>query len=203
MVVIGLTGNVASGKSSVAELWRSWGTPVVSADALARQAVVVGSPGLDEVTAAFGTGVLRADGSMDRGAVRRLVFEDDGARRRLEEIVHPRVRELRDAWTAERGRWGVPWVSWEIPLLYETGADREVDAVVLVDAPAEERIRRMVQHRGLEREEAEAVMQAQGSAADKRARADYVVDNDASLAELRERARGALDACLEELGVTR
>lgn len=201
MVVIGLTGNVASGKSTVAELWRSWGTPVVSADLLARRTVEVGTPGLDEVRSAFGAGVLKEDGSLDRDAMRRLVFQDDGARRRLEEIIHPRVRDLRDAWTAERRAWGVPWVSWEIPLLFETGAHREVDAVVLVDAPEAERLRRMTEYRGLEREEAEAVMRAQGTAQRKRRLADEVVDNDGSLDDLRRRARAALEGCLAAVGV--
>ena len=202
MRIIGLTGNVASGKSTVAELWRSWGVPVVSADILARDAVSVGSPGLAEVAEAFGPTALARDGSMDRAAVRALVFDDDQARRRLEAIVHPRVRELRDRWTREREEWGLPVVAWEIPLLYETGADGEVDVVVLVDAPEDERIRRMMSHRGLSEEEAKDIMRAQGSATDKRRRADYVIDNDGDFEALRRRSRDTLAACRTALGVT-
>ncbi len=193
MEVIGLTGNVASGKSTVAELWRSWGVPVVSADVLARQVVQQGSRGLAEVVQAFGEGMLAPGGSLDREALRGLVFRDDGARRRLEAIVHPGVRALRDHWTAERRSWGVGRVAWEIPLLYETGADQEVDEVVFVDAPAELREGRIVSRRGLSAEEARSIMGAQGDARKKRRAADYVIDNSGSLADLRRRARTVLD----------
>ncbi|NNM32910.1 MAG: dephospho-CoA kinase [Gemmatimonadetes bacterium] len=197
---MGLTGNVASGKSTVAELWRSWGVPVVSADVLARQAVLPGSAGLASVVRAFGEGILAPDGSLNRAALRRVVFDDDAARRRLEAIVHPSVRVLRDKWTDARRSWGVELLAWEIPLLYETGADREVDRVVFVDAPEAERERRMVQHRGLSSEEARAIMEAQGDPREKRSMAHHVIDNGGSLAALRARARQVLEACAEEVG---
>jgi len=137
--------------------------------------------------------MLASDGSLDREALRRLVFRDDGARRRLEAIVHPGVRTLRDLWTAERQSWGVGRVAWEIPLLYETGADQEVDKVVVVDAPEEQRERRIVSRRGLSAEEARSIMGAQGHARKKRRAADYVIDNSGSVADLRRRARTVLD----------
>lgn len=200
MAVLGLTGNVASGKSTVAELWRSWGVPVVSADALARQVVRRGSDGLASVVRAFGEGILLPDGSLNRAALRRVVFNDDAARRRLEGIVHPGVRALRDAWTDARRSWGVDLLAWEIPLLYETGADQEVDRVVFVDAPEVERERRMIEYRGLSAEEARGIMEAQGDAAEKRRLAHHVIDNGGDRSALRTRARQVLEACAMEVG---
>ena len=200
MGILGLTGNVASGKSTVAELWRSWGVPVVSADVLARQVVRRGSDGLMSVVRAFGEGVLLPDGSLDRAALRRVVFNDDAARRRLEAIVHPGVRTLRDAWTEARRSWGVGLVAWEIPLLYETGADQDVDRVIFVDAPESERERRMVEHRGLSAQEARGIMEAQGDPGEKRRMAHHVIDNGGSLGALRSRARQVLEACAAEVG---
>ena len=102
-VSVALTGNVASGKSAVAEAWRHAGVPVVSADDLAREAVRPGSDALDEVREAFGGDVIREDGTLDRAAVRERVFRHDPARRRLEGILHPRIRALREAWMERFG----------------------------------------------------------------------------------------------------
>ncbi|MGI9625866.1 MAG: dephospho-CoA kinase [Longimicrobiales bacterium] len=192
MKIVGLTGNVASGKSTVAELWRSWGVPVVSADALAREAVEVGSQGLREVADAFGPEVIQTDGALDRGVLRGIVFADDDARLRLEGIIHPRVRELRDSWTAGQRESGAKVVVWEVPLLFETGMDEDVDVVVLVDAPEQERVRRMVEHRGLSAEDAQGIMKAQGSAAEKRTLADILIENSGTRQELADQAAKVL-----------
>ena len=192
--VVGLTGNVAAGKSTVASLWREWGVPVVSADELARATVEPGSEGLAEVVRVFGVEAVSPDGSLDRAGMRARVFGDDDARRRLEAIIHPRVKDLRDAWTREQAAAGAPLVVWEVPLLVETGMDRDVDIVVVVDAPTEVRIGRMMERRGLSRDQAEAIMQAQLAAEDVRSRADLVIDNDSDEDELRDRARATLEA---------
>lgn len=194
MLVVGLTGNVAAGKSAVAELWGRAGVPVVSADELARAAVEPGSHALARVAELFGPGVIREDGSLDRAAVRRIVFRDDAARRRLEAVVHPEVRRLRDEWTARQRGAGEEMVVWEIPLLFETGMEDEVDVVVVVDAPREVRRRRIVESRGLSEEEAEAMMEAQLGAEEKRRRADFVVGNGGTRDELAVRAVEVLEA---------
>ncbi|MXX56520.1 MAG: dephospho-CoA kinase [Gemmatimonadetes bacterium] len=188
MIVVGLTGNMAAGKSAVADLWRRAGVPVVSADELAREAVKPGSPGLARVAALLGPEALDAEGAMDRAAVRRIVFGDDGLRRGLEAIIHPEVRRLRDEWTAVQraARQGV--VVWEIPLLFEAGIARDVDVVVLVDAPPELRRRRAMETRGLSAEEVDAMMAAQMSADLKRQRADFVIENGGPREQLAERA---------------
>ncbi|MYD15145.1 MAG: dephospho-CoA kinase, partial [Gemmatimonadetes bacterium] len=192
MLVVGLTGNVAAGKSAVAELWRGAGVPVVSADELARAAVAPGTGALASIAELFGPGVIREDGMLDRAAVRRIVFRDEEALRALEAIVHPEVRRLRDEWTVEQREAGAEVVVWEIPLLFETGIEGEADVVVVVDAPPEVRLRRIVETRGLGEDEAEAVMEAQMAAGEKRRRADVVVENAGGREELAARAAEVL-----------
>ncbi len=193
MLKVALTGNVASGKSSVARIWREAGVPVVSADDLAREAVAPGTPGLERVREAFGADVLAADGSLDRARMRQRIFADPAERARLEAIVHPVVWDLRDRWTRAREAEGHDVVVAEIPLLYETGRDADFDLVVLVDAPDEERLRRLMEDRGLDEDAARRMMAAQMDARDKRRRADHVLENDADPDTLRERALDLLD----------
>ena len=190
---VALTGSIASGKSTVAALWAAAGIPVASADDFARRAVAPGSPGLEEVVAVFGTGVLLPEGGLDRAALRARVFRDDAARARLEAIVHPRVRTFRDAWLREQVAAGAPLVVSEIPLLFETGMERDFDVTVLVDAPEEIRLGRLTETRGLAPEEARRMMEAQMPAAEKRARADIVVENEGTRDELVRRASEVLD----------
>ena len=192
-MVIGLTGNVAAGKSTVAGYWRNWGIPILSADDLARDAVAPGSEGLRRVEELLGPEAVAEDGSMDRAAVRRLVFNDPEARKGLEAIIHPIVRRLRDEWTDRRYEEGTSVVVWEVPLLFETGMEDEVDAVVLVDAPEDERLDRIVETRGLTRDEGEAIMSAQVPASKKRKKADIVIDNVGTHQDLEQRAREALE----------
>ena len=193
MRIVGLTGNVAAGKSAVAELWRRAGVSVVSADQLARAAVKPGTPALARIEELFGPGVIRGDGSLDRGALRRIVFRDEEALRHLEGIVHPEVRRLRDAWTEERRAAGAQVVAWEVPLLFETGIEDQVDVVVVVDAPVSVRLSRIIESRGLTEEEAEAIMEAQMPAAEKRRRADIVVNNAGTRDALASRAAEVLN----------
>ena len=192
MLIVGLTGNVAAGKTAVAELWREAGVPVVSADQLARTAVEPGTVALARIGELFGPGVIRADGALDRGAVRRIVFRDADALRHLEEIVHPEVRRLRDEWTRRQQEAGAEMIVWDIPLLFETGMEGEVDVVVVVDAPVEERRRRIVETRGIEEDVALAIMEAQMDAEEKRGRADVVVENGGTREELAVRAAEVL-----------
>jgi len=191
---IGLSGSVASGKSTVARIWAEAGVPVVSADELARRAVEPGSEGLAEVVRAFGPEVLRADGTLDRDALRHRVFRDEGARQRLESILHPRIAELREAWTREREAEGAPVVVAEIPLLFEVGGEKAFDVTVVVDAPEEERLRRLTAERGIHEDEARRIMAAQMDPEEKRRRADVVLENDGSRAKL---GRKALDLLSE------
>lgn len=193
LLIAGLTGNVGAGKSTVAELWRRAGVPVASADEFARTAVAPGTATLDRVAELFGPEALGPDGAMDRAAVRRIVFGDPEARRRLEAVVHPEVKRLRDEWTAAQRAAGVRLAAWEVPLLFETGMEREVDVVVLVDAPVSLRRRRIMEARGATEAEADAVIAAQRPAEEKRARAEWIVENGGTRAELAAQAAQVLE----------
>lgn len=188
MKSVALTGNIAAGKSAVAEVWARAGVPVVSADELAREAVAPGSSGLAEVRTAFGDEVLAADGTLDRDALRGRILADDEARRRLEAILHPAIWALRSAWMDGQRKAGAPLVVAEIPLLFETERERDFDVVVLVDAPEDTRFRRLVEQRGMSEDEARRLMAAQMDPAEKLRRAHHVLSNDGPLDTLEESA---------------
>lgn len=181
MLVVGLTGNIASGKSEVARRLARRGATLIDADVLAREAVAPGTPALAEIVAHWGRSVLHADGSLDRDALRRVVFRAEPEREALNRIVHPRVEALRRAALEEARRRGDRIVVCDIPLLYEAGLESRVDCVILVDAPEVLRTARLRRHRGLDEVEARRMIAAQMPATEKRSRADYVIDNDGSL----------------------
>jgi dephospho-CoA kinase len=189
MLKVGLTGNIAAGKSSVAHAWRSMGATVVDADELSRQAVEPGTPAHAAIAAEWGTWVLEEGGALDRAALRQIVFADPEARARLEDIVHPAVAALRDEHFREAQARGDRLVVADIPLLFEVGMADEFGVVVLVDAPEEVRLARLVADRGLEAEEAQRMIAAQMPSELKRARADVVIENTGTLGDLQDRAR--------------
>ncbi len=193
LVSIGLTGNVAAGKSTVAAGWADEGVPVVSADLLARESVAPGTPGLTAVVELFGDGILNQDGSLDRAALGNLVFPDEEVRLKLEAILHPRIWVLRDRWMRKRYSEGVSLTVSEVPLLFEAGLDRDVDVTVVVDAPEDVRITRLTERRGLDEEMARRMMESQMDPQQKRDRADHVLVNDGTLEELETSAWQLLD----------
>ncbi len=180
---VGLTGGVASGKSAVASLLAELGAVVVDADVLAREVVAPGTDGLREVVAAFGPEVLTTSGELDRPALAGLVFADEGARRRLEAIIHPRVRARAAQLEAAAPQNAV--VVHDIPLLVETGQADSFDAVIVVDTPVQVQVERMVRLRGMSPAEAEARIAAQVTREQRRAVATYVVENAGTLEDLR------------------
>ena len=187
-VSVGLTGNIAAGKSAVASLWKDIGVPVVSADDLARRVVEPGSPGLSAVVEVFGEDILEADGSLNRGALSSVVFQDEEARHRLEAVIHPRVRVLRDRWMRERmAGHDVICVS-EIPLLFEVGLENEFDATVVVDASEKIRLARLRDERGLSPEQAQAIMETQMDPGLKRERATHLLVNEGDIQALEDQA---------------
>jgi dephospho-CoA kinase len=182
---VGLTGGVASGKSTVSEILDELGAVVIDADVLAREVVAKGTDGLREVLQAFGPGVLTDDGSLDRPAMGAIVFADAEQRRVLEAIIHPRVRERGAEIEAAAGPDDV--VVHDIPLLAETGQVDGFDAVIVVDVPTELQVERMVELRGMTREDAEARVAAQASREERLAIATHVVDNTGTVDDLRRR----------------
>jgi dephospho-CoA kinase len=196
LVRVALTGNIASGKSAVADVWRRAGAVVIDADDLAREAVAPGTHALRRIEDQFGRTVLDTSGQLDRAALRQLVFADEPRRRELEAIVHPQVERLRQEQERRAAAAGARLVVHAIPLLFETGLDDQFDIIVLVDAPVVMRRERIVAARGLSAVEADAMIAAQMPAEHKRLRAHFVIDNDAGLDELEETA-GRVWAAIE------
>lgn len=180
---IGLTGGIGAGKTAVARRFAELGALVVDADALAREVVAAGTPGLAAVVAEFGPDVLRPDGELDRPALGRLVFGDDERRGRLNAIVHPLVR-ARAAEQIAAAPAGTVVVQ-DVPLLVETGQADRYDLVVVVEAPADVRVERLVRDRCMTAEEARSRMAAQATDEQRRAVADVVLVNDGDLDSLR------------------
>jgi dephospho-CoA kinase len=180
---IGLTGGIGSGKSEVSRLLAEHGAVVIDADLLAREVVEPGTPGLAEVVEAFGAGVLADDGSLDRAALGARVFGDDAARRRLEAIIHPRVRARAAEIEAAADPDAI--VVHDIPLLVETGQADAFDGVIVVDVPVEVQVERLVGERGMSANEAQGRIAAQASRQQRAGAADWIVDNTGSLADLK------------------
>ncbi|GAB3925889.1 dephospho-CoA kinase [Kribbella albertanoniae] len=182
MLRVGLTGGIGSGKSAVSSRLAARGAIVIDSDVLAREVVAKGTDGLAEVVAAFGPGVLTADGEMDRPAVGRIVFGDADARRRLEAVIHPRVRAR--AAEIEAAAPDDAIVVHDIPLLVETGQADGFDVVLVVDVPAAVQLERLTQQRKMAESEAEQRIASQATREQRLAVADVVVENDGTLAEL-------------------
>jgi len=186
--VVAVTGNIASGKSTVARLLEALGAHRVDADQLARLVVAPGSPALAAIAARWPT-TIAADGSLDRPALRRIVFRDAGERAALEAITHPAIAALRDGAIAAARHAGATLIVYDVPLLFEAGLEHSVDRIVLVDAPMALRRERLERERGLSREEAEQAIAAQMPASHKRARAHHIIENAGSEADLAEAVR--------------
>jgi dephospho-CoA kinase len=183
--MVGLTGGIGAGKSAVAERLAAHGAVVIDSDRLAREAVAPGTDGLAEVVAEFGPEVLASDGSLDRARLASLVFGDDAARRQLEGIIHPRVRER----TAELIAAAPPdsVVVNDVPLLVEAGLAKAYELVIVVLADEKTRIERLVHDRGMTADEATARIRAQATDEQRRAVADVVIVNDGTIEDLHEK----------------
>lgn len=184
---VALTGGIASGKSTVADLFAALGVPVIDTDVIAREVVEPGQPALAEVVAAFGAGALDASGRIDRRRMRERIFADPDARHRLQAILHPAIR-------AEMARQslnaGGPYQVLVIPLLAEGGRRDHVDRVLLVDVPEELQVQRLMQRDGVTRQQAEASLGAQASRAARLKLADDVISNTGAADELRTAVAG-------------
>ena len=185
MLRVGLTGGIGAGKGEVARRLAAYGALVIDADQVAREVVAPGTPGLEEIVKEFGAGVLRPDGSLDRELLGEMVFSDAALRGKLNAIVHPRVGErMREI---EESAAAADVIVHEIPLLAEGGLASAFDVVVVVDAPPDVQVERLVSMRGMTRTHALARMSAQASREDRLAVATFVVDNSGSLEDLDRR----------------
>ena len=191
---VGLTGGIGSGKSEVARILESLGAYVVDTDKLAREAVAPGSDALLQIARVWPS-VVR-NNFLDRAALAQIVFDDPSARERLNAIVHPHVRRLADE--ADRYAREGQLVVHVVPLLFETGYDARVDASIVVVAPQEERIRRVMQRDRLSEDQVRSRIATQIDPAQARARAAYVIENDGDLVHLRERTRAVYEALISQ-----
>ena len=183
-MIVALTGGLASGKSSVARQFEEIGVPVIDADVVTRQLVEPGTPALAEIVEAFGAGVLDEQGRIDRARMRERIFGNDRDRKKLESILHPRVRDAMRAFAASSD---APYVLFVIPLLVETNQAREMDRVIVVDAPRALQEARAAARDGSPPETIAAMLDSQATRADRLGVADAVIENATDLASLRER----------------
>ncbi|TXH43929.1 MAG: dephospho-CoA kinase [Actinobacteria bacterium] len=185
---VGLTGGIGSGKSTVAQMFADLGASVVDADAIAREVVARGTEGLAELVEQFGARILTDDGDLDRAALAAVVFSDPLARERLNAVTHPRIARRTAELIAAIPQDAV--LVHDVPLLVELGMQGAYDVVVVVDAPDDVRIRRLVQ-RGLDEDDARARIAAQASRDERLAVADVVIENAGDLDDLRRQVTAA------------
>ncbi|MEX2178613.1 MAG: dephospho-CoA kinase [Gemmatimonadaceae bacterium] len=198
MLLVGLTGNIASGKSTVAQLLSERGATIIDADVLARRAVERGTQAFDAIVRRWGTSVLAPDGHLDRAALRRTVFGSPPELEALNDIVHPEVERLRRLRIEDARVRGDRIVVCDIPLLFEKKMADRFDRLVLVDAPRPVRMERLVIDRGLRETEAMDMIASQMPSDLKRARADFVLENHGTLTSLEEQVTGLWASLVQE-----
>lgn len=197
MKIIGLTGGIGSGKTSVADLLRSHGLPVIDADQLARDVVEPGQPALAELADAFGADILHADGTLNRGELAARAFASEDATQRLNDITHPRIMALRDELIDAARDDGEPAVIYDMPLLVENGQHEDMDLVVVVHVDVEKRIERLVNGRGLDEADVRRRIAAQATDEERLAVADVVIDNNG----LREKLEPQVQALVDQISL--
>jgi dephospho-CoA kinase len=198
MLLVGLTGNIGSGKSTVAQMFSERGATVIDADVLARRAVEVGTAAYGKIVARWGASILAPDGHLDRAALRRIVFADHAQLEELNQIVHPEVERLRLRLIEQARSRGDQIVVCDIPLLFERHMTDRFDRIVLVDASRAVRLERLVKDRELRETEAMDMIAAQMPAELKRARADYIIENDGTFAQLERRVQDVWSTLMRE-----
>ncbi len=182
---IGLTGGIASGKSTVANMFAELGATIIDTDVIAREVVAPGQPALDEIAVAFGESLIDEDGYLDRSALRDIVFADDVARKRLEAILHPRIQ---DETRRQSGQAGGDYQIIVVPLLVNSGLKDILDRILVVDCDEEAQIRRLTARDAESEEQARRMLAAQSSRVERLAIADDVIRNDGSLASTADQA---------------
>ncbi len=184
VLVIGLTGGIGSGKSTVASIFHKLGAPVIDADRIARELVAPGQAALDEITKLFGCAILTAEGELDRSRLRQIIFQDSSKKKALEDILHPRIREtIKDRISLLQE----PYCIIEIPLLLETGQTDLVDRILVVDAPRKMQYDRVKSRNRLTEQEIEAIIASQTDRSSRLAAADDIIVNDKTLQELEQK----------------
>lgn len=187
MLRVGLTGGIGSGKTAVSDHFAELGAPVIDTDVLAREVVEPGEPALEQLVDAFGRDILLDDGSLNRERLRATVFDDPEARRRVEAIVHPAIRQRLREQLKSLERQAEPYCIIVVPLLVETDFQEMVDRVLVVEAPRERRIGWVMARSDMRRDEVEAIMESQASDEERASLAHDIIYNDGSLDDLKEK----------------
>lgn len=200
MKLIGLTGGIGSGKSTVAQLLVRHGWELVDADQIARDIVEPGQPALTELAQAFGEDILQEDGSLDRGLLASRAFSSREKTAVLNSITHPRINEETQARFDAARQAGADFVVYDMPLLVDKGLHKDMDATIVVDVDAEERVRRLVAYRGLDEEDARRRIAAQIPDDVRRVVADFIIDNNGPLEALDEQVEGVVEKLRARLG---
>ena len=193
MKLVGLTGGIASGKSTVAKILERLGAAVINADALSREVVEPGKDAWKEIIDAFGADVLQPDQTLDRQKLRTVIFNDRDGRKKLEAIIHPRVRALAEERIREHAVAGYSIIVYEVPLLFEGNLHEWLRPVILVACNVDTQRARLQERDRLTQTEAQKHIDAQMSLEEKRRLADYVIENDGSLADLEQQVRTVLE----------
>lgn len=192
MKLVGLTGGIASGKSTVAKILKRHGAAIVNADELAREVVEPDRPAWKEIVALFGAGVLQADRALDRQKLRQIIFDDPAARKKIEAIIHPQVRALAEQRIREHTAAGYAVVVYEVPLLFEGNLQEWLRPVILVACDLEIQRKRLESRDGLSAAQAQKHIDAQMSLEEKRRLADYVIENNSTLEDLERQVEAVL-----------
>ena len=193
MKLVGLTGGIASGKSTVAKILERLGAAVINADALSREVVEPGKDAWKEIIDAFGAGVLQPDQTLDRQKLRTVIFNDSDGRKKLEAIIHPRVRALAEEKIREHAVAGYSIIVYEVPLLFEGNLHEWLRPVILVACDVDTQRARLQERDRLTQTEAQKHIDAQMSLTERRRLADYVIENDGSLADLEQQVRAVVE----------
>jgi dephospho-CoA kinase len=187
MLKVGLTGGIGSGKTTVSDRFADLGAPVIDTDVLAREVVEPGEPALEQLVDDFGGEILRDDGTLNRDGLRERIFNDPEAKRRVESILHPAIRQRLNGLVKELARQDIPYCIIVVPLLVETDFRELVDRILVVEAPRERRIRWVMERNGLSREEVEKIMDTQSSTEERRRVAHDIIENTGSRDDLLEK----------------
>ena len=189
MLLIGLTGGIASGKTLVSDFFSELGSPVVDADLLAREVVIPGSKGLKALTQHFTADILTADGGLNRAKLREIVFANPSEREFLDNTIHPLIRELSEARIEEARKADYAYLVYAVPLLFETDQQKRFDRIVAVDVPRSTQLKRLLERDGSDEVQANAILDAQATREDRLSIASDVIDNSGSIEKTQQQVR--------------
>lgn len=200
-MIVGLTGGIACGKTTVSNLFKDKGCPIVDADQVAREVVEPGELGLSQVVERFGTGVITEDGTLNRKKLGQIVFSDEAARAELNAILHPLIQKRMQEKKEQALKLAPPFVIMDIPLLYENGHENTMDIVIVVYVPASVQLERLMLRDGFSRQEAKKRIASQMDIEEKKKRADFIIDNTGTFEDTKQQVEKIYSRLSKEIGL--